>query len=265
MAQQNFTAEQQAIIALQTEAAQTRDQLTALRAAHDALNRAAQEALAEKDRKIQETESNLKNLIFRQQFDLLDSKEIKPDIFRGRATEAFKPWQRKMKAFCNSKRTGFRQALEWAETQTTEILDPTQSGWDAAEAAAPKLHDFLLQILSENALLLVDKPALEGRGFEAWRLLVQQYAPTGGAYELDSMMALMTVHQCKSLMELPGAVAKFERDLEAYERRTGRAFPEEFKAPAFQRMIPKSHVSDMRWRFSQGATDYDILKASILT
>ena len=34
------------------------------------------------------------------------------------------------------------------------------------------------------------------------------------------MMALMTVHQCKSLTELPGAVARFERDIDAYEKRT---------------------------------------------
>ena len=85
---------------------------------------------------------------------------------------------------------------------------------------------------------------------------------SGGAYELDSMMALMTIHQCKSLNELPGAVARFERDVDTYEKRTLRAFPPEFKVPAFLRMVPKSHASDMRWRFSQGATDYDALKSS---
>ena len=86
-------------------------------------------------------------------------------------------------------------------------------------------------------MYLIDTPQLEGRGFEAWRLLVQQYAPTGGAYELDSMIALMTLHQCKSLEELPGAVARFEKDVAAYNRRTGRGFPEEFKVPAFLRMV----------------------------
>ena len=30
-------------------------------------------------------------------------------------------------------------------------------------------------------------------------------------------------------------------------------------------MVPRSHASDIRWRFSQGATDYDTLKSSILT
>ena len=67
---------------------------------------------------------------------------------------------------------------------------------------------------------------------------MQQYAPSGGAYGLDSMMALMTVHQCKSRQELPGAVTRFESDVDAYEKRTSRQFPPEFKVPAFLWMVP---------------------------
>ena len=88
----NLTAEQQAIVTLQAELAQTRTQVLrvseahdALKAAHDALNLAAQNALIEKEQKIRDTEDRLKALIFRQQFDLLDSKDLKPDAFRGRA------------------------------------------------------------------------------------------------------------------------------------------------------------------------------------
>ena len=78
-------------------------------------------------------------------------------------------------------------------------------------------------------------------------------------------MPLMTIHQCKSLTELPGAVARFERDVDAYEQRTQRPFPPEFRVPAFLRMAPKSHASDMRWRFSHGATDYGTLKSTSLS
>ena len=190
-----MSPEAQALGVLRQEMAQTRvhvvqrtDSYEALKSVHDALNLAAQQALADKDQQIQLTESRPRGQIFRQQFDLLDSKEIKPDQFKGRTSETFKPWQRKFKAFCNSKRTGFRAALDWAETRTTEILNSAQVPWDNAEAAAPKLQDFLLQILDENALLLIDKPALHERGWELWRLLVQQYAPFGGAYELDSTL-----------------------------------------------------------------------------
>ena len=269
---QGNTPEQAAIMVLQNELAQTRQAVQAgaaahdaLQRAHEALNNAAQAALADKDRMIKEVEDRLRTLVFRQGFDLLDAKDLKPEHFRGRQTEAFRPWQKRFKAFCNSKRSGFRAALEWAEQQTTEIADPSHSGWEEATAAAPKLHDYLLQVLEEQALLLIDKPILEGRGFESWRLLVQQYSPSGGAYELDSMMALMTVNQCKTLHELPGAVSKFERDIDLYERKTGRAFPPEWKAPAFLRMIPKSHISEMRFRFTEHTQDYEALKRSILS
>ena len=111
-------------------------------------------------------------MIFRQQFDLLDAKELKQVKSCGRAAEHFKPWQRKGTAFCQSRRTCFRAALEWAETQGTEILNATLVPWDHAEAAAAKLQDFLLQILNGNALLLIDKPALNEGSWESWRLLV---------------------------------------------------------------------------------------------
>ena len=50
--------------------------------------------------------------LFRQQFDLLDLKDMKPGGFNGRRTDNFKPWARKLKAYGNGKREGFRRALE---------------------------------------------------------------------------------------------------------------------------------------------------------
>jgi hypothetical protein len=79
-----MSPEQQAITALQHELVDTRQRVQqlvdgheALKSAHDALNVAAQNALAEKDMKINEAEGRLRQLIFRQQFDLLDAKELK--------------------------------------------------------------------------------------------------------------------------------------------------------------------------------------------
>ena len=54
-----------------------------------------------------------------------------------------------------------------------------QDPWDNAGAAGPKLQDFLLQILDENVMLLVDKLAYADNGWKSWRLLVQQYSPSG--------------------------------------------------------------------------------------
>ena len=113
-----MSPEAQALLVLQREMAETRAHVStltssyeALKRAHDALNLAAQQALADKDQQIYESEARLKNMLFKQQFDLLDSKELKPDGFRGRATETFNPWAKKFKGFCHSKRSGFRAAL----------------------------------------------------------------------------------------------------------------------------------------------------------
>ena len=70
-----MSPEAQALGVLQQEMAETRAQVThltnsheALKSAHDALNLAAQQALADKDQKIHETEIRLRNLLLRQQF-----------------------------------------------------------------------------------------------------------------------------------------------------------------------------------------------------
>ena len=96
------------------------------------------------------------------------------------------PWA-VYKAFCNAKKSGFRKALEWAEVQQSEIGDLSTMMWDQAPAADEKLHDFLLQLCSDEAQNLIDNPRLAGRGFESWRLLTQRYSPCGGQYEGDTI------------------------------------------------------------------------------
>ena len=152
------TAEQQAIIALQGELGAVRAQVVAvttaydaLKGAHEALNAASDRLLGERAAEIKATEDRLRNLIFRQKFDLLDSKDLKPDPFKGGRTGCFKPWSKKLKAFCNSKSHGFRAMLEWAEGGRTEIIDAravaqggAQAQFAEAVSADAKLHDFLI-------------------------------------------------------------------------------------------------------------------------
>ena len=265
------TPAEQACQALQVELTATRAHLAqlatshdTLRTAHDALNAASHRLFGERQLEIKASEDKLRNLIFTQKFDLIDLKEITPDKFRGRKTDNFKPWAKKLKAYCNAKRIGFKGALEWAEKETSEIQDATGSGWSEAAAADARLYDFLCNLLEEDALLLIDQPHLDGRGFESWRLLVTRFNPSGGAYELDAMMSLMALQPVKDLASLPGAVARFERDFRAYERRSGKAFPEEWKVPAFLRLLPKSHAADLRWKFANGTTGYNELQSSII-
>ena len=118
----------QAMQAMQSDLETTRQQVltvtqaheTLLRA-HEALNTAAQTEFLKKAKEIEDLEYKLKAFIFKQKVDLVDAKDIKPVAFGGKRGECFRPWARKLRAFCNAKSTGMRAALEWAEEQKVEI------------------------------------------------------------------------------------------------------------------------------------------------
>ena len=44
-----------------------------------------------------------------------------------------------------------------------------------------------------------------------------------------------------------------------YETKTGRAFPLEWKAPTFLKILPDSHKEELVRRFQMGTRDYDTL------
>ena len=144
-----------AMIQLQNDLAQTRNQMAMMATSHDDLARAHEALKNQSDSlfrqradEIKASEDKLSKLMFTQKFDLLDMKAMQPEMFKGRRNDAFKPWARKLKAYCNAKRQGFRKALEWAESQTQEITDLGPMQWDQAIAADAKLHDFLLMLLA---------------------------------------------------------------------------------------------------------------------
>ena len=65
------------------------------------------------------------------------------------------------------------------------------------------------------------------------------------------------------IADLPATILRFERDLQTYESRTGRAFPEEWKAPAFLRILPDSHREELVRRFQLGMRSYSDLVANV--
>ena len=150
----------------------------ALAAAHEALRQASEQALNEKTARIAETEDKLSKLSFQQKFDLLDFKTLQPEIFKGRHHETFKPWARKVKAFCKFKQQGFRKALDWAEAQQHEIHDVSGMGWDRAAAANERLHDFLLQHCVHPTGAPLQSPVLQGCEVRAAATPAAEPAPT---------------------------------------------------------------------------------------
>ena len=91
-------------------------------------------------------------------FDVIDFKTAAPNAFQGRREESWKKWSRKFRTYCNARKDGFRAALVWAEESQVEInhLTIDSMGWQHARVADSKLCDFLLLIMGEDALVLVE-------------------------------------------------------------------------------------------------------------
>ena len=131
----SYTPEQSAIMALQTEVAQLKTALQtgasahdALQRAHEALNNAAQAALADKDVQIRTVEDRLRNLIFRQNFDLLDSKDLKPENFKGRQPSPSSRGRRNSEHFATP--SGQALGRHWSGPNDNHTRSPTQGPAD---------------------------------------------------------------------------------------------------------------------------------------
>ena len=118
---------------------------------------------------------------------LVDSKNMCPSIFTGAKAEAYRPWAKKVKAYVNSKKAGFREQLESAERHKA-VIDSVAlqlSSWSDAEVANSALYDMLVSITQGDAQDLVE--LTPGMGFDAWRWLHERYAPIGEIYSYDKM------------------------------------------------------------------------------
>ena len=227
----------------------------------DKLRSESDEALRNAHNKIVEIEKSRRETDGRGEhgMQLVDVKTMQPIGFSGKFQESYKQWAKKVKAFCNARKPGFRQALEWAELESTPI-DRDSLGtlqWDAAEAATNKLYDLLVMLLSDDPLVLVENHP--NNGFEAWRALSRRYDPVGETFTFDKMTSLLSRERCKDIGDLPAAIERWTRDLQLYERKTGQTLPREWRVPIIFQMVPKANFTEVKSRWQLSATK-DITK-----
>ena len=158
---------------------------------------------------------------------LIDVKDFKPTVFSGARDQDYKPWRKLFLTYANLQCPGFRGALEWVENRKTEIDDRAiaELNWPLSTEAGPKLWDFLSLMTKDDTQMIVE--SVKGRGFEAWRLIHERYAPKGGRHELSKMTQVFKRKQCKNIDELPRAVDDLEKDIRSYNKATGFSFPTE--------------------------------------
>ena len=89
----------------------------------DGLRAETDAALREANKQISEFKKSGSGTAYEERLDLVDVKTMKPQVFSGHQNESYKQWAKKLKAFCNARKPGFRKALEWAEQETVAIDD----------------------------------------------------------------------------------------------------------------------------------------------
>ena len=181
---------------------------------------------------------------------LVNSKTMSPKVFGGKEAQSYRTWTKKVRAYCNASKPGFKRFLKWCETQTAEIdIDPAQMAfdWKYKQAAAGDLYDFLVMHTEGEAQILVEQD--EDNGPEAWRQLSMRFDPVGETYVIDQMSNLMSVKPCANMGELPAAISRWERAHTVYAEKTGgKTVPEDWKLPVLFKMVPKANLDEVRMR-----------------
>ena len=90
------------------------------------------------------------------EMELLNLKHLEPKTFAGAKDDSYKSWSKKLKTYCNARKDGFRKALEWAEKEEHTVdMDIMNATWDWARTGNTKFHDLLMNITTDDALLIV--------------------------------------------------------------------------------------------------------------
>lgn len=180
---------------------------------------------------------------------LVNMKTMAPKVFHGKAEESYRTWAKKTRAYCNASRPGIKKFLQWIERQETEInVDDVRVKWRYKESAAEVLYDFLMIYTEDSVRIIVER--YEDNGPEARRQLARRYDPIGETYAIDQMNTLMNVSRCKSMIELPTAISRWEKAHANYVSRAGGSqIPEEWKVQILFNTIPTGELDRIKLQF----------------
>ena len=155
---------------LADELAAARTQIVRLSTEQDNLRAQTQAAIAASEARMSAliAQQSSRDAQAEEKLDIVDFKAAQPEAFRGRREESWKVWSRSFKTYCNVRRNGFRQALEWAENYQGDCINECSIDgmqWGPARLADTKLYDFLSLVRKDDAHVLIEH--YEGLGFEA--------------------------------------------------------------------------------------------------
>ena len=181
--------------------------------------------------------------------------------------KAYRPWAKKVAAFCNSKVDGFRKALLWAEKMQTPIVDNDLAAtqWEHIVEANTKLFDLLSLIASGDALAKIETTPGESQGFEAWRRLARQFMPTSRLTRIDRLNNILHTEPCSNMREVLGKIESWEQQWSKYEGENNTTLDIDLKLGALLKMLPVKEKAAIQLRYveDENKLTYDVLRRQV--
>ena len=181
----------------------------------------------------------------------------------------YKSWARKVIAFANSKKPGFRKALRWAEQKnaplTPQDMAYAKSEWEHTEAANTKLYDLLIQVCTGDALSKVETTAGDEQGFEAWRRLARQYEPTSRLTKIEKLNMLTNTKGHSNVRDMIGKVEVWEQAWAKYELDHNQTLDTDLKLGALLSMLPTKEKAEIKLKYieNEAGLTYDVLRRQV--
>ena len=181
--------------------------------------------------------------------------------------KAYRPWAKKVAAFCNSKVDGFRKALLWAEKMQAPITaqDLAATQWEHVDLANSKLFDLLSLITVGDALTKVETTPGESQGFEAWRRLARQYMPTSRLTRIDRLNNILHTEVCNNMREVLGKIESWEQQWAKYESENNTTLDIDLKLGALLKMLPVKEKAAIQLRYveDESKLTYEVLRRQV--
>ena len=179
----------------------------------------------------------------------------------------YRAWAVKLKAFANSKQSGFRKALVWAEKMKEPITDADlqATSWEPVMLANSRLFDLLVGITSGDAQTKMHTTKGEEQGFEAWRRIKQMADPAGALNELDRLNGLTQVPKCATMKGVMKQLETWEHNWVKYEEETGESLNTKLKTGVLLNMLPSKECREVKLRYVDRPSElsYDVLRRHI--
>ena len=181
--------------------------------------------------------------------------------------KSYRPWAKKVMAFCISKVDGFRKALLWAEKMQSPITDRDvqATGWEHIQAANSKLYDLLSLITTLDALAKVETTPGEAQGFEAWRRFARQYMPISRLTRIDRFNLIMHTEPCANMREVFSKIENWEQAWAKYEADNNVTFDIDLKLGALLKMLPAKEKAAVTLRYveNESKLTYEVLRFQV--